>query len=141
MEMMFLLKNDLTQILMSSIEIRRNRLLIPSLIIVLVLTLKPSSGHGMKLFIPHLDKIAHFGMFFFLAINMMYKFEKSYKLLEYLLFCITLGFITEILQDFIPGRSLDFYDAFADILGIIAAYYVYQMMTNFIQKTLKILGA
>lgn len=126
---------------MNEIAIRRNRLLIPCLILVLVLTLKPSSGNSMNFSIPHLDKIAHFGMFFLLGINVLYKYEHNKKLLEYLLLCIVLGFNTEILQDFIPGRSLDFYDALADTLGVIIAYYIYKIMAIFIQKTLKKLGA
>lgn len=44
------------------------------------------------------------------------------------LFILSIGivFLTEFLQQFIPGRGMDIYDAIADTFGVAAAYYFYK---------------
>ncbi len=45
------------------------------------------SGDG-KIAENHLDKVAHFLLFAFLAINILYKYENSSELIDYLLFSV-----------------------------------------------------
>ena len=77
----------------------------------------------------------------YLAVNVLYKYEHHQRLTFYLFGCILLGFATEMLQEHIPGRGLDFYDALADTLGIVIAYYFYKMNVTFAAKVLKTFGA
>ena len=123
---------------MMSKYIRRNRILIPSLLLVLIATLMPGDG---KIAGNYLDKVAHFLLFAFLTINILYKYENSFKLIDYLLFCVLLGFATEFAQQFIPGRGLDFYDAVADTLGIVVAFFVYKKARFGIGTVLRVAGA
>jgi len=102
--------------------VRRNRLLVVSVIIILIVTLTPANG---KMLGSYLDKVGHFMIFFFLAINLCYKYQKNEALIGVLFGGILFGFLTEILQQFIPGRNMDIYDAIADTLGIIVGYYFY----------------
>ena len=37
------------------------------------------------------------------------------------------GLITEVIQQFIPGRNREFYDGLADTLGIVSGFYLYQI--------------
>lgn len=96
---------------------------IVSLLIVLVLTLTPGNG---KIAGNYLDKVAHFGMFAFLAYQALKASTSEQYFPEILFACILLGFLTEILQQFIPGRNLDFYDALADTIGVITAYFYHK---------------
>ena len=123
---------------MMSEHIRRNRILIPSLLLVLIATLMPGDG---KIAGNHLDKVAHLLLFSFLTMNILYKYENSSKLIDYLLFCVLLGFATEFAQQFIPGRGLDFYDALADTVGIVVAYLVYKNAKYGIGAILRAVGA
>jgi len=65
-------------------------------------------------------------VFFFLAINICYKYYQSERLLEALFSGIVLGALTEVLQQYIPGRNMDLNDGIADTLGVVIGYYVYK---------------
>lgn len=56
-------------------------------------------------------------------------------------FGIILGLMTEVIQQFIPGRNMDIYDAISDSLGIIIGYYAYRSKRNLFDKILLKLGA
>ncbi len=114
-----------------------NKLLPISLIIVLVVTLMPGNG---KIAGNILDKIVHFLIFFFLAINITYSFQKSPKLYFYLFLAVILGGLTEYLQQFVPGRNMDWVDGIADTLGVILAYLVYQTNPTTVERVLKKMG-
>lgn len=118
--------------------IRRNRLLIVSIIIILIVTLTPANG---KMLGSYLDKVGHFLIFFFFGINCCFKFQKNEKLTEVLFWGIIFGLITEVIQQFIPGRNMDVYDGIADTLGIIFGYYVYRMNKIKLDRLLLKLGA
>ena len=115
---------------------RRNRWLYINIIIILVGTLMPPGEGGVKLF-PHVDKVIHFILFAGLAINSCYAITDSKKLTLGLLLAVILGFITEIIQDYIPARSLDFYDALADTLGIYIGYLLYSNFTTLFKKLIR----
>lgn len=99
-------------------------LFISSLLIVLIATLTPGNG---KIAGNYLDKVAHFLMFAFLAYQSLKAVIDKEKIPDVLLGCIVLGLLTEVLQQFIPGRGMDIYDGIADTLGIVFAYYVYKI--------------
>lgn len=112
---------------------KRNRWLYINLIVILIGTLMPPGEGGVKLF-PHADKIIHFILFAGLGVNICYAFIKTNTLPFVLLLGVLLGFTTEVIQDFIPGRSLDFYDALADTLGIASGYLCYTSFTSSFNK-------
>jgi len=87
-----------------------------SLIILFVAVWMPLSGKGGG---PSFDKLAHFLLFFFVAINVIFYFSKNSKQLVIVLILVgTLPFITEVVQNFITGRSYDIYDIIADYIGL-----------------------
>ena len=73
-----------------------------------------------------LDKVAHWGMFLILTISFLRYKTKPQQQLAGLLWIILGGFLTEIIQQWIPGRNLDFYDGFADTIGVMSGYYWYR---------------
>ncbi len=117
---------------------RRNRLLIVSLFIVLLVTLFPGNG---KIAENQLDKVIHFIIFFFLSLNISYKYFDTKKLFILLGLGILLGWLTEIIQQYIPGRNYDNYDIVADSLGIIFGYLLYTVNPKFLDRILIKLGA
>ena len=66
------------------------------------------------------DKEAHLSFFLVLAIYRMI-FGKNYNQIVFT--TILLGISIEIFQYFIPNRSFDLYDIFADSFGIMIAYF------------------
>lgn len=123
---------------MDEVQIRRNRWLIVSILLILIVTLTPGNG---KILGNYLDKVVHFVVFFFLSINICFKFQKNEKLIEVMFWGILFGLLTEVIQQFIPGRNMDHYDGIADSLGIIIGYYIYRMNANRIDRLLLKLGA
>ena len=87
---------------------------------VLVVTLTPGNG---KILGNYLDKVVHFLLFFNLSIQICRKFHNGEKLFPALLWAVVLALMTEVLQQKIPGRNMEVYDAIADILGIFLGYY------------------
>lgn len=90
------------------------------------------------------DKLAHFIAYGILMILFFYSLKnqnKSVKLRKYsleyaFLFTVLYGISDEIHQSFVPFRSADFFDAFADFLG---AFVVYIIMKTIIQRKAKTL--
>ena len=91
-----------------------------SIAIVLLATLSPVNGNmaGNKL-----DKIVHWGIFFFLTVQFLRYTNFSKKQTEGLLWIMVSGLLIEILQQWIPGRGMDIYDGLADVLGVVCGYY------------------
>lgn len=123
---------------MKDIQVRRNRLLIVSLIIVLVVTMTLGDG---KIAGNYVDKVVHFIVFLLLSININYKYQKSGKLTGFIIWTIFLGLLTEVIQQFIPGRNMDIYDGIADTLGVIIGYYIYKNFQDRIVRILVKIGA
>ena len=79
----------------------------------------------------HIDKWAHVGIFAILAFFSMRPFrnaqldvrQKLNWLLIILAGCSFYGFLTELIQIMVPGRSFDILDWVADTLGAVAAYW------------------
>ncbi|MFK7980576.1 MAG: VanZ family protein [Saprospiraceae bacterium] len=74
----------------------------------------------------YLDKVAHFLLFAFLTYQALKALIRKEKNTEIIIWAIFLGFLTEYLQQFIPGRNMDFYDALADSIGVFCAFYLYK---------------
>jgi len=115
---------------------KRNRCLIPSLVLLLVATLSPSDG---KIAGEYLDKVVHFSIFFFLSWNLIYKWEDRF--FPYLFGAVLLGVFTEFAQQYIPGRNRELVDVLADTLGVIVAYACYRFFPTKMDHWLKRMGA
>lgn len=116
----------------------RNRLIIASIILILIATLSPSGG--VKVDIPFVDKVVHFFLFFALAANISYKYQNGTKEAPMLMWAILFGLLTEVLQQFVPGRDMDLYDGIADTLGVIGGYFFYMNMPTLCDNWIKKLG-
>jgi len=104
-------------------QIRENKLLLVSVIIILIVTLCPGNG---KIAGDYLDKVAHFIVFLILSINICYKYQKNEVLIEFMFLAILFGLLTEVIQQIVPGRNMDIYDGIADTMGVVAGFYFYR---------------
>lgn len=104
-------------------KIKFTPLLSISLLLVLVATLTPGNG---KIAGNYLDKVAHFLLFAFLAYQALKALLNKEGKTEIIIWSVLLGFLTEFLQQFIPGRNMDIYDALADALGAFCAFYLHK---------------
>lgn len=123
---------------MSGNQIRRNRLFQANIVVILILIFAPSSG---RFSVDYLDKVVHFGLFMILSINACFKFYKTEKQIDALIWSIFLGLLTEVVQQFIPGRDMDIYDGIADALGVICGYYIYKKSHVKLDKIILKFGA
>ena len=117
---------------------RRNRLFPASIVVILILTLVPGNSQRE---VGHVDKIVHCCMFLVLSVNACYKFQKENRKTEALIWGIFFGLLTEVLQQFIPGRDMDIYDGIADTLGVIAGFYIYRFQQSKLDRIILKLGA
>lgn len=83
----------------------------------------PSNG---KIAGNYLDKVAHFLLFAFITYQALNALLHKEGITDIIIWSILLGFLTEFLQQFIPGRNMDIYDAMADTLGVVSAYYFFK---------------
>lgn len=98
------------------------KLLLPSLLLVLIGTLMPGNGQVAG---QYLDKIVHFLMFAFLAVNVAQSFKSN--LVVWIVACLFLGLGTEVAQIYIPGRNFEWWDILADSLGVMLGFlFVYR---------------
>lgn len=117
---------------------RRNRLLLVSIIIILIVTLTPGNG---KFAGDYIDKIVHFLIFFNLSLNICYKHQNNNNRFKALFLAVLLGLGTEFLQLYIPGRNMEFLDVVADTMGVVLGYFLYNVYKLKVDKTLFKLGA
>ncbi|PKD45292.1 VanZ family protein [Rhodohalobacter barkolensis] len=106
---------------------------------ILALTLLPPENLGSNRLFQY-DKVGHFMMFFSwtLVFGLLYisiKKEKSNLIIVFFAGAF-FGIIVEILQVVLPfGRSLEFYDAIADILGTFSATFMLMLIKrNYLLK-------
>jgi VanZ family protein len=119
---------------------RKKYLYIPlGLYWLLILTLTSIPGtHVPKLFGTS-DKIKHVGAYlglaflltFALYLQKKYIIISKYFYLFALLFTTIYGLFDEIHQIFIPGRSFDWWDLVADIVGSIAGIWIAKIIIGF----------
>jgi VanZ family protein len=103
------------------------------LIIVLILSLVPGNSFDTVpvFFIPHIDKIVHFGMYSVLTGFLLQLFNKpeiSFTKSAFicLLISFSYGVLMELLQEITAsGRGGDVFDVFANSTGIVAAIVLF----------------
>ncbi|WP_105253901.1 VanZ family protein [Pseudoalteromonas sp. T1lg75] len=91
-----------------------------SLVVFTLLFAKEVKGAAVNLF-PHIDKVAHFGIFFILAFIM----DKAFKIpfiIQVILLCLY-GAAIEWMQGMLPHRQASVADFVADACGA-ASYFV-----------------
>lgn len=103
-------------------------------LIILVLSLASFPSLEYIPTITHWDKFAHFLMYMVLTAVAMRDYDKENKkdkgnwrfLLLCLFFPLSLGLITEVLQNyFIPGRFGDLYDWISNSLGVFGGWLLF----------------
>jgi VanZ family protein len=85
-------------------------------LLILVVVLLPGSAVPDVNFIGF-DKIVHIGMFGLWALAVSYDFRQVKFLMAWAM-GISFSLLTEVLQVFIEGRTFDWFDIFADIIGL-----------------------
>jgi len=108
---------------MSKIKLNKNQILLLNIAIILIVTLTPGNG---KIAGNYLDKIVHYSIFLALGFNISRKFGVQGNLIDGLLWAIVFGLTTEIVQQVILGRNMEFYDGLADTLGVVSGFYFYK---------------
>ncbi len=80
---------------------------------------------GVTNLFPHVDKVAHFGIFFILAIIM----DRAFKLPLYVQILLLAGYgaSIEIMQGTLPYRQASLGDFFADFAGA-ASYFILRVI-------------
>lgn len=94
--------------------------------------------------IPHIDKVAHFGMYFVLAFLLIYDFHHNnpgLSLFKAYLFSVIIALIyggsIEIIQTIpVLHRSCDIYDIIANSSGVFFAMLCYRMLNFLLNKVM-----
>ncbi|MEJ2003694.1 MAG: VanZ family protein [Cyclobacteriaceae bacterium] len=104
-------------------------------LLILILTLTPGEYvPSYSLF--SYDKLGHAGIFCIQAVLLIYTFwyvngrETSFSIAVGMIIAIIYGFVIEGIQGIIPGRSMDMYDAIANITGSFLAPVVFYLMNK-----------
>jgi len=88
-------------------------------LISLYLFFAPFKDDGPEIF-PHLDKIAHFSIFFLMTVFLIVgKLKRNYAII----FCILYALFVEIVQTFLNYRTGSIFDFVSDILGVTFAIF------------------
>ena len=94
---------------------------------ILFLTLSSSIGEGgfWLLEIPGMDKVAHFGLFFILAVMASsFTIKNKTSMVWAIVYVIIIAIISEYGQSYVESRTSDVLDFLADIVGMIAGGFV-----------------
>jgi VanZ family protein len=114
------------------------------LLAILLATLTPGEQLPETPDVIGFDKLVHLGLFFILTFlwyrvgrkNRKEKLNKIKFITKYLVFGIGIAILVEYLQRFIPGRSFDFWDMAANILGgtigTVCFYILYRKQSSFV---------
>ncbi len=106
-------------------------------ILMLALMLTPSDSLDRAPSFPGFDKLAHTGTFFVLAILLYWEYLIKHRqsVKKWVVFlkvtCSTIIFacITELAQMYLsPSRTADFWDIFADVMGIGMASFAFLLL-------------
>lgn len=118
-------------------QTRKNSLFFLSLFATTVLIFIPNNSETS---VPFIDKVAHLVLFCVISINGCYKFVDSNLRSKFLVWVIFYGLLTEVIQQFIPGRDMDLYDGLADTFGVIAGLYLYSYFDQHIDPVVEKIG-
>lgn len=98
-----------------------------------------SRSYDIKIDILFFDKVIHIVEFAFLGLLLSFGYfmslQSSIKVKTVLTFCsgILLGSLDEFHQYFIPRRSVEFFDVFADVIGILIGLLLYYYFSQTIK--------
>ena len=82
----------------------------------------------------NLDKIVHFLIFVVLGFCYKVAFFRQKKWL-FVVVMFVYGLFTEVAQGLMNmGRTMDFYDLFADMLGAVFGYFLFEGTLSYIEK-------
>ena len=98
-----------------------------SLLIVLIAVFTPRNGNIVG---NYLDKVVHFFLFALLTYQALIALIDKTKETEIIICCVLFGLISEVIQQYIPGRNMDIYDGIANSLGVASAYFYYKYPTK-----------
>jgi VanZ family protein len=88
-------------------------------LISLYLFFAPFEDDGPEIF-PHLEKVFHFSIFFFMTLFLIIgRLKRNYALI----FCILYALFTEIVQTLLNYRTGSIFDFISDILGVTFAIF------------------
>ncbi|MFH1878962.1 MAG: VanZ family protein [Candidatus Omnitrophota bacterium] len=111
------------------------------IIIMMILLFLPGNQIDISL-AKNMDKVIHFflyGIFSILIFGCIYIYRKKVSIFHNSSFTIMLGsgcgITSELLQSFIPGRSISGGDAAADVAGVIAGIIAGKVMSTFFKST------
>lgn len=103
------------------------------LALVFYLTLMPGSqlksidkaGFAELLDFDHSDKLVHAAMFF--GLSFLFQWLKVRSIAQYFFIPVSISFLIEILQGIMPfGRTFDWFDLWANSIGILLAIGLFQ---------------
>ncbi len=107
-------------------------------IFLMVVLLLPSESLPVhKIF--SVDKVWHFATYFVLALALIFSFREGYWQIWYnrrwsLIIALVHAGLSEILQNFSPGRASDLTDWFANCMGIALALLLLNIFPGFFEK-------
>jgi VanZ family protein len=117
--------------------IRKNLFSIIVALIILYLSLANSrTFDSVPVFnIPYMDKIVHFGMYFALMSAIIFENRRSVMKNEKLLIAsvvsLSYGILMEFLQAYLTStRSGNFYDALADLAGVVVSVIIWMYIRS-----------
>ncbi|MBN1500932.1 MAG: VanZ family protein [Spirochaetes bacterium] len=96
--------------------------------LILFLSLIPSSIQGPE----NADKIGHFCAYAVLSFLCSFSFRNR-KIL-FIAINIILGITIEFIQSFVPGRTMSFFDALANTLGIFTGFMLFKIFIKLTEK-------
>ena len=98
-------------------------------VFVIAASLVPEAGTSV---VAYNDKIAHLAAYFVMGV-LAWTAVTTMKRKLYLLFSsVVLGVVLELVQEFVPGRSMDAADAAANTAGVVLAYLVCRFCTLYV---------
>lgn len=98
-------------------------------VFIIAASLVPEAGTSI---VVYKDKIVHLAAYFVMGI-FAWTAVTTMKRKLYLLFSsVLLGVVLELVQEFVPGRSMDVADAAANTAGVVLAYIVCRFCAEYV---------
>ena len=98
-------------------------------VFVIAASLIPEAGMGVTVY---KDKIAHLMAYFAMGALAWISVATMRRKLYLLLFSVVLGVVLELVQEYVPGRSMDAADAAANTAGVVLAYLICRFCESYV---------
>jgi len=98
-------------------------------VFVIAASLIPEAGTSI---VVYQDKIAHLAAYFVMGVLAWTAVTTMKRKLYLLLSSVVLGVVLELVQELVPGRSMDIADAAANAAGIVLAYLVCRFCAEYV---------